>query len=111
MSGSMLLQCIIPTDRKGKPPIAFSIIMDAPPEALWERHVKERIQFYQRYEAVAPLRDWHIAYDPHADEAPRLVAKGPMSDGLWEAILGQQSIEDFEKMDEIIKKCLMTGKA
>ena len=81
------------------------MILDAPPTDLWERHVKERIRFYQRYEAVAPLRDWHIAYDPNAENAPRLQAKGPMSNEIWDAILGAQSLEDFERMNEIVKEC------
>ena len=52
--GARLVQII--GRRKGKK-VSLQLIMDEPPEALYNQWIKDRIEYYKRVEPVAPQRD------------------------------------------------------
>ena len=79
--GTRLLQI-----RAGK--AILQLVLDEPPEGLYNRWVKERLEYYRRVEPSAPLRDVSIV----DQKVPRFrfsqtTQTGHVSNAIWELIL------------------------
>ena len=60
------------------------------PERLYNRWVKDRIEFYKRLEPTAPLRDAPLKVDPNPVHRLRFSVSnglGHVSDAIWSVVL------------------------
>ena len=66
------------------------LVLDEPPERLYNRWVKDRIEFYKRLEPTAPLRDVPLKVDPNPVHRFRFSVSnglGNVSDAIWSVVL------------------------
>ena len=52
--------------------VSLQLIMDEPPEALYNQWIRDRTEYYKRVEPVAPPRDEQLDLGPlwHGSESP-----------------------------------------
>ena len=68
----------------------LQLVLDEPPERLYNRWVKDRIEFYKRLEPTAPLRDVPLKVDPNPVHRLRFSVSnglGNVSDAIWSVVL------------------------
>ena len=68
----------------------LQLVLDEPPERLYNRWVKDRIEFYKRLEPTAPLRDVPLKVDPNPVHRLRFSVSnglGHVSDAIWSVVL------------------------
>ncbi|WP_428379736.1 hypothetical protein [Marinobacter adhaerens] len=95
--GTRLLQI-----RAGK--AILQLVLDEPPNGLYNRWVKERLEFYRRVEPSAPLRDVSVV----DQKVPRFrfgntTQTGHVSDAIWELILRNPEAAALKRIDDIAK--------
>ena len=95
--GTRLLQI-----RAGK--ATAQLASDEPPESLYNRWVKERLEYYRRVEPSAPLRDVSIV----DQKVPRFrfsqtTQTGHVSNAIWELILRNPEAAALKRIDDIAK--------
>ena len=95
--GARLLQI-----RAGK--AILQLVLDEPPEGLYNRWVKERLEYYRRVEPSAPLRDVSIV----DQKVPRFrfsqtTQTGHVSNAIWELILRNPETAALKRIDDIAK--------
>ena len=95
--GTRLLQI-----RAGK--AILQLVLDEPPDGLYNRWVKERLEFYRRVEPSAPLRDVSVV----DQKVPRFrfgntTQTGHVSDAIWELILRNPEAAALKRIDDIAK--------
>ena len=95
--GTRLLQI-----RAGK--AILQLVLDEPPEGLYNRWVKERLEYYRRVEPSAPLRDVSIV----DQKVPRFrfsqtTQTGHVSNAIWELILRNPEAAALKRIDDIAK--------
>ena len=93
--GTRLLQI-----RAGK--AILQLVLDEPPEGLYNRWEKERLEYYRRVEPSAPLRDVSIV----DQKVPRFTFSqttqtGHVSNAIWELILRNPAA--LKRIDDIAK--------
>ena len=79
-------------------------MLDEPPDGLYNRWVKERLEFYRRVEPSAPLRDVSVV----DQKVPRFrfgntTQTGHVSDAIWELILRNPEAAALKRIDDIAK--------
>ena len=70
--------------------VVLQMVLDEPPERLYNRWVKDRIEFYKRLEPTAPLRDVPLKVDPnpvHRLSFSISNGLGNVSDAIWNIVL------------------------
>ena len=70
--------------------VVLQMVLDEPPERLYNRWVKDRIEFYKRLEPTAPLRDVPLKVDPNPVHRLRFSISnglGNVSDSIWNIVL------------------------
>ena len=95
--GARLLQI-----RAGK--AILQLVLDEPPDGLYNRWVKERLEYYRRVEPSAPLRDVSVV----DQKVPRFrfsrtTQTGHVSDAIWELILRNPEAAALKRIDGIAK--------
>ena len=95
--GTRLLQI-----RAGK--AILQLVLDEPPEGLYNRWVKERLEYYRRVEPSAPLRDVSIV----DQKVPRFrfsqtTQTDHVSNAIWELILRNLEAAALKRIDDIAK--------
>ena len=71
--------------------ISFILELDEPAPALMEQWKKERIEYYKRFEPVAPLRNQGITLPADGDLTSIITLEGAASNAFWTALLCQDS--------------------
>ena len=72
----------------------LQLVLDEPPERLYNRWVKDRIEFYKRLEPTAPLRDVPLKVDPNPVHRLRFSVSnglGHVSDAIWSVVFGLEN--------------------
>ena len=82
----------------------LQLVLDEPPEGLYNRWVKERLEYYRRVEPSAPLRDVSIV----DQKVPRFrfsqtTQTGHVSNAIWELILRNPEAAALKRIDDIAK--------
>ena len=95
--GTRLLQI-----RAGK--AILQLVLDEPPDGLYNRWVKERLEYYRRVEPSAPLRDVSVV----DQKVPRFrfsrtTQTGHVSDAIWELILRNPEAAALKRIDDMAK--------
>ena len=83
---------------------AGKAVLDEPPEGLYNRWVKERLEYYRRVEPSAPLRDVSIV----DQKVPKFrfsqtTQTGHVSNAIWELILRNPEAAALKRIDDIAK--------
>ena len=79
----------------------FQIVIDAPPEKMWEEWKKSRIDYYRRFEPSAPVRDEPLG-PPKG--AKRLRLTGQASTQLWMGALAGTDEKSKRAMAEAFRE-------
>ena len=89
--GSMMMEICMPgsLDHKRKP-YRVQIVLDQIPEKLWNQHLKNRKEYYERREPVAELRNARPIGEYFGEATRRLTTTRTQSDLIWNAVLGEQ---------------------
>jgi hypothetical protein len=101
--GSRAVQGILPSNTKAEP-FKFFLVLDEPPQDLWEQHVKRRLEYYTKFEGTDPLRDRLPSLEDSKHYAQRLRAEGEASVAMWMALIGPNSEENVSKLDAALAK-------
>ena len=78
-----------------------------PPERLYNRWVKDRIEFYKRLEPTAPLRDVSLKVDPNPVHRLRFSISnglGQVSDAIWNIVLANPEKAGLEGIHHVADK-------
>ena len=90
---------------KGKK-VSLQLIMDEPPEALYNQWIKDRIEYYKRVEPVAPPRDEQLDLGPpvarlrvsHSND------RGPVGQMIWASILSNRELSNLQYIGKVADK-------
>ena len=82
----------------------LQLVLDEPPDGLYNRWVKERLEYYRRVEPSAPLRDVSVV----DQKVPRFrfsrtTQTGHVSDAIWELILRNPEAAALKRIDDMAK--------
>ena len=73
--------------------VVLQMVLDEPPERLYNRWVKDRIEFYKRLEPTAPLRDVPLKVDPNPVHRLRFsISKHPPCGGQAHPVLSASGV-------------------
>ena len=87
----------------------LQLVLDEPPERLYNRWVKDRIEFYKRLEPTAPLRDVPLKVDPNPVHRLRFSVSngmGNISDAIWSVALANPEKAGLEGIRHLADKHL-----
>ena len=87
----------------------LQLVLDEPPERLYNRWVKDRIEFYKRLEPTAPLRDVPLKVDPNPVHRLRFSVSngmGNISDAIWSVVLANPEKAGLEGIHHLADKHL-----
>ena len=76
--------------------VIIQIILDMPPDALWNRWCKERMEYYKRLEPLEAVRD--VAPLRPAGARHVFRAEGPLSDMIWSALLVNPGLQERKQL-------------
>ena len=76
--------------------LVIQLILDNPPQALWNKWCRERCEYYKRMEPVDTVRD----VPPMKPSGARHVfrAEGPLSDTIWQTLLINPGLEERKQL-------------
>ena len=86
--------------------ISLQLIMDEPPEALYNQWIKDRIEYYKRVEPVAAPRDEQLDLGPpvarirlsHSND------RGPVGQLIWQSILSNRELANLQYIGKVADK-------
>ena len=87
--------------------VVLQVVLDEPPERLYNRWVKDRIEFYKRLEPTAPLRDVPLKVDPNPVHRLRFSISnglGNVSDAIWNIVLANPEKAGLEGIHHVADK-------
>ena len=91
--------------------VVLQMVLDEPPERLYNRWVKDRIEFYKRLEPTAPLRDVPLKVDPNPVHRLRFSISnglGNVSDAIWNIVLANPEKAGLEGIHHVADKHIGT---
>ena len=102
--GATRLVQIIGRNRGKK--VSLQLIMDEPPEALYNQWIKDRIEYYKRVEPVAPPRDEQLDLGPplarlrvsHSND------RGAVGHMIWASILSNRELSNLQYIGRVADK-------
>ena len=102
--GATRLVQIIGRNRGKK--VSLQLIMDEPPEALYNQWIKDRIEYYNRVEPVAPPRDEQLDLGPpvarlrvsHSND------RGAVGQMIWASILSNRELSNLQYIGRVADK-------
>ena len=97
--------------------VSLQLIMDEPPEALYNQWIRDRIdiEYYKRVEPVAPPRDEQLDLGPPVARirASHSNDRGPVGQMIWATILSNRELSNLQYIgkvaDKRAKKARSTG--
>ena len=86
--------------------VSLQLIMDEPPEALYNQWIRDRIEYYKRVEPVAPPRDEQLDLGPpvarirvsHSND------RGPVGQMIWASILSNRELANLQYIGKVADK-------
>ena len=86
--------------------VSLQLIMDEPPEALYNQWIKDRIEYYKRVEPVAAPRDEQLDLGPpvarirvsHSND------RGPVGQLIWQSILSNCELANLQYIGKVADK-------
>ena len=102
--GATRLVQIIGRNRGKK--VSLQLIMDEPPEALYNQWIRDRIEYYKRVEPVAPPRDEQLDLGPpvarlrvsHSND------RGAVGQMIWASILSNRELSNLQYIGKVADK-------
>ncbi|CAE7030906.1 ppsC [Symbiodinium sp. CCMP2592] len=94
---------VITGEHKGKS-AQLQLILDEPPQHLYEAWVKDRIEFYKRVEPTAAPRDRSLRVNPSLSSRLRFRKTnlmGQVSDMIWSVVLSNPERDGLKKIHEL----------
>ncbi|CAE7814291.1 MKK3 [Symbiodinium sp. CCMP2592] len=94
---------LITGEHKGKS-AQLQLILDEPPQHLYEAWVKDRIEFYKRVEPTAAPRDRSLRVNPSLSSRLRFSKTnlmGQVSDMIWSVVLSNPERDGLKKIHEL----------
>ena len=82
--------------------VALQIILDEPPESLWNPWIMERCEFYKRLEPRDDIRDM-VPMLPQAPSSHRIKLAGPASDAVWKVLYSNPEVEALLEEDRLAR--------
>ena len=82
----------------------LQLILDEPPQQLYNEWVKSRLEFYKRVEPVAPPRDVALDVDPDHTQRFKFSCQngnGNVSNAIWSVLLSNPDLEGLKKISEL----------
>ena len=79
----------------------LQLILDEPPQKLWNEWARQRIEYYERLEPSAPKRDVYPSF-PKEGEANRVRFQNKDSDDVWQLLLNNNSAKLSAAIDHIV---------
>ena len=84
--------------------VCLQLILDEPPQGLYNEWVKSRLEYYKRVEPTAPPRD--VALEVDSDHTHRLKfscqeGKGNISNMIWGVLLSNPEAAGLRKIEEV----------
>ena len=89
--------------------VSLQLILDEPPQALYSRWIKSRVEYYTRMEPQAPLRDECLDIDPNTVSRLRFSRVNNMehiSDLLWGIIFSNPEADGLRQIHDLAAKRL-----
>ena len=89
--------------------VSLQLILDEPPQALYSRWIKSRVEYYTRMEPQAPLRDECLDIDPNTVSRLRFSRVNNMehiSDILWGIIFSNPEMDGLKQIHDLAAKRL-----
>ena len=89
--------------------VSLQLILDEPPQALYSRWIKSRVEYYTRMEPQAPLRDECLDIDPNTVSRLRFSRVNNMehiSDLLWGIIFSNPEVDGLKQIHDLAAKRL-----
>ena len=89
--------------------VSLQLILDEPPQALYSRWIKSRVEYYTRMEPQAPLRDECLDIDPNTVSRLRFSRVNNMehiSDLLWGIIFSNPEMDGLRQIHDLAAKRL-----
>ena len=87
--------------------MVLQMVLDEVPKRLYNRWVKDRIEFYKRLEPTAPLRDVPLKVDPNPVHRLRFSMSnglGHVSDAIWNIVLANPEKAGLEGIHNVADK-------
>ena len=98
--GSRFLQI---TSEHGKSLASLQLVLDEPPEARYNKWIKERMEFYKRVEPCAAPRDERLELN-HRLWFSTSNNLGAVSDAIWQVILSNEEMKGIRAIQQVAQK-------
>ena len=85
--------------------VALQLILNEPPEPLWNKWIHERCEFYKRLEPRDEMRDV-LPMLPDTPAQNRIKMSGPASDAIWKVIYSNPEVDALLEVDKLAKAAL-----
>ncbi|CAK9117931.1 unnamed protein product [Durusdinium trenchii] len=86
---------------------SLQLVMDEPPEALYNKWIKERMEFYKRVEPCAAPRDERLEPVGKMNHRLRFSTSndlGAVSDAIWQVILSNEEMKGIRAIQQVAQK-------
>ena len=82
-------------------------MLDEPPEALYNKWIKERMEFYKRVEPCAAPRDERLELVGKMNHRLRFSTSnnvGAVSDAIWQVILSNEEMKGIRAIQQVARR-------
>ena len=86
---------------------SLQLVLDEPPEALYNKWIKERMEFYKRVEPCAAARDERLELVGKMNQRMRFSTSnnlGSVSDAIWQVILCNEEMRGIRAIQQVAQK-------
>ena len=86
---------------------SLQLVLDEPPEALYNKWIKERMEFYKRVEPCAAPRDERLELVGKMNQRLRFSTSnnlGAVSDAIWQVILSNEEMKGIRAIQQVAQK-------
>ena len=93
--------------RSGQTKVALQLILDEPPERLYQKWIQDRMAYYLRMEPMGASRDEALDLDYPVQERIRFSVQnglGRVSDLIWSVLLSNPEREGLLKIQQLAAK-------
>ena len=84
---------------------SLQLVLDEPPEAFYNKWIKERMEFYKRVEpCAAPERLELVGKMNHRMRFSTSNNLGAVSDAIWQVILSNEEMKGIRAIQQVAQK-------
>ena len=87
--------------------LSLQLILDEPPERLWQQWIKDRMEYYLRVEPVDAIRDEALDHSYPVEERIRFSIRnglGTVSDLIWGILLSNPERDGLYQIQKLAAK-------